>query len=89
MIEGMENSPKLKYAATPPSTSYAYTNSDGYATYNNDLMAEQNRLIQQQNDLLEQILEKPTGISSRDVFQAVRSESTDFFKRNGVGAFAY
>ena len=88
MIEGMENSTKLKYTASPSMPSFT-TDSGSYSVESNDLIAEQTRLIQQQNDLLEQILDKPTGISSRDVFQAVRSESTDFFNRTGRGAFAY
>ena len=51
--------------------------------------AEQNALLREQNALLRQILAKDTGISTRDVFNAVRSENQDFINMTGRSAFAY
>ena len=51
--------------------------------------AEQNQLLREQNALLRQILAKDTGISSRDVFNAVRTEDRNYSLRNGQSAFAY
>ena len=51
--------------------------------------AEQNSLLREQNALLRQILAKDTGISTRDIFDAVRSENRDYINRNGESAFAY
>ncbi len=49
--------------------------------------SEQNALLREQNALLRQILAKDTGISSRDVFNAVRSESSNYTRRTGQPAF--
>ena len=51
--------------------------------------AEQNALLREQNALLRQILAKDTGISTRDVFNAVRSENQDYINMTGRSAFAY
>lgn len=51
--------------------------------------AEQNALLREQNALLRQILAKDIGISTRDVFEAVRSENRDYINRNGESAFAF
>jgi hypothetical protein len=51
--------------------------------------AEQNALLREQNALLRQILAKDTGISTRDIFDAVRSENRNYINRNGESAFAY
>ena len=53
-----------------------------------DANAEQNTLLREQNALLRQILAKDMGISSRDIFDAVRSEDRAYINRNGVSAFA-
>jgi hypothetical protein len=50
---------------------------------------EQNRLLAEQNRLLEQILQKPTGISKREVFEAARSESNNYFNRTGNSPFLF
>ena len=60
----------------------------GIANGVRDANAEQNALLREQNQLLRQILEKDTGISSRDVFNAVRSENKAYINRNGVSALA-
>lgn len=52
-----------------------------------DANAEQNALLREQNSLLRQLLEKEVGISSRDVFNAVRSESNNYTRRTGQPAF--
>ena len=51
--------------------------------------AEQNALLREQNALLRQILAKDTGISTRDVFEAVRTENREYINRNGESAFAF
>lgn len=48
---------------------------------------EELALLRQQNDLLSQILYKGLSISSRDVFNSVRSEARDFYARTGNEAF--
>lgn len=50
--------------------------------------AEQNALLREQNELLMQILEK-TGISSSDLFNAVRRESRQHYNQTGTSAFVY
>lgn len=56
---------------------------------NDTAIMEQNRLLAEQNRLLEQILQKPTGISKREVFEATRSESNNYFNRTGNSPFLY
>ena len=51
--------------------------------------AEQNELLRTQNALLRQLLAKETGISSRDVFNACRSENNNYRNRTGKSAFAF
>lgn len=58
----------------------------GIANGVKDANAEQNALLREQNALLRQILAKDTGISSRDLFNAVRSENRAYISRNGVSA---
>lgn len=50
--------------------------------------AEQNALLREQNELLMQILDK-TGISSSDLFNAVRRESRQHYNQTGTSAFVY
>lgn len=78
--------------ASPETVAYSGATYNGYnSTTNNNgdgvLLAEQNELLRQQNDLLAQLLEKPTGITSRDVFNAARSEANNYYRRTGTGAF--
>ena len=80
--------------ATPESVSYNSNSYSGYSGTNSDgnaenkyLLAEQNALLREQNELLAQILEKPTGISSREAFNAVRGEANNYYRRTGNGAF--
>ena len=51
------------------------------------LLMEQNRLIAQQNVLLERIAEKDTTISANDIFSAMRVESNNYYNRTGNSAF--
>lgn len=61
----------------------------GIANGVKDANSEQNALLREQNALLRQILAKDTGISSRDVFNAVRTESNNYTRRTGQPAFGY
>jgi phage-related holin len=54
---------------------------------NNALIKQQNTMLQQQNTLLNKILEKETGISYKDVFNAVRKGNTEYKLTNGQSAF--
>ena len=50
--------------------------------------AETNQLLRKQNELLQSILEKETGISYKDAFNAVRKGDKEFKAVNGKSAFA-
>lgn len=54
---------------------------------NTALIEEQNRLLREQNQLLTELLDKPTGITSRDVFNAARSEAQNYYNRTGNSPF--
>jgi len=56
---------------------------------NNMLMRQELSLLQRQNDLLMGILEKETGISKGDIFNAVKESDAAFRKRTGRSAFAW
>ena len=78
--------------ATPESVAYSGTTYSSYNSAPNSnkdgvLLAEQNELLREQNNLLAQLLEKPTGITSRDIFNATRSEANNYYRRTGNGAF--
>lgn len=45
-------------------------------------------LLQEQNDLLRQLLQKEFGITEGAIFRAVRTQNSQFMKQNGVSAFA-
>lgn len=54
-----------------------------------DAMQEQNAILRSQNTILTQILAKEWGITSGDVFNAVRSENSRYVSRTGRSAFSY
>lgn len=62
-----------------------------YSSYSNTMnassMAEQNKLLQEQNDLLRQIASKDLTISSSEVFNATRSEANNYYNRTGNSPF--
>lgn len=53
------------------------------------LLMEQNRLLERQNMLLEQIANKDNTISVNDIFGAMQSANNDYFNRTGNSAFAF
>lgn len=55
----------------------------------NTLMRQEISLLQRQNDLLMGILQKETGISRDDIFNAVRESDVIFYKRTHRGAFEH
>lgn len=79
----MLTSPETVAYRTGSYQTYSGSDSNG----NNMYAAEQNELLRQQNELLMQILEKPTGISSRDIFNATRSEASSYYNRTGNSPF--
>jgi hypothetical protein len=52
-----------------------------------DANSEQNTILREQNALLRQILAKDMGISSRDIFNATRTEANNYTRRTGQPAF--
>lgn len=54
---------------------------------NNSLLREELQLMRTQNDLLRALLEKETGISSRDIFNSVRQSAYEYNRRTGNSAF--
>ena len=55
----------------------------------NDNGGDEVTLLREQNDLLRQIASKNVTISSRDVFNAVRDENSDYITRTGKNALAF
>lgn len=53
------------------------------------LIMEQNRLLERQNMLLEQIASKDNTISVNDIFGAMQSANNDYFNRTGNSAFVF
>ena len=77
----------------PPKLALAgggYVAANGYGMSNDnsaELLIQQNELIAEQNRLLSIIAQKDMSISSRDVFNAVRSESNNYYNRTGNSPF--
>ena len=57
-----------------------------YAAVSN-AMSQQNAILLKQNEYLAGILSKDYGISSKDIFNATRSEATSYYNRTGRPAF--
>ena len=55
---------------------------------NNSLMRQEIELMRRQNELLMDLVEKETGISAREVFNAVRKEAANYKRVTGRTAFA-
>ena len=53
------------------------------------LIMEQNRLLERQNMLLEQIASKDNTISVNDIFGAMQSANNDYYNRTGNSAFVF
>ena len=67
--------------------SYVTYNGNSYNTDNSGAVAEQNALLREEITLLRQIADKDVSISSKDVFNAVRSENRDYMNRTGSSPF--
>lgn len=74
-----------------PQPSMNYNNSYGNGVYGSDnyAIAEQNALLQEQNNLLRQIASKNVTISSREVFNAVVNENRDYVNRTASSPFVF
>jgi hypothetical protein len=83
MIVGEMASPSMPVMA---SNSY-----NGYSTSGASAsdIAEQNRLLAEQNQLLRVIADKELTVSTREVFEATRKESNNYFNRTGESPFFY
>ena len=55
---------------------------------NNMLMRQEIAILQKQNELLAQILEKETGISSKELFSSVKNSAKEYTARTGRPAFS-
>lgn len=80
--------------ATPESVAVQSGSYSSYSGFSGDseqtaLMAEQNRLLAEQNQLLMEIAGKDVSISSRDVFNAVKSESKRYNNMTGSSPFLF
>lgn len=54
---------------------------------NNALLRKEINLLQRQNELLTELIEKDSGITYRDVFQAARRGNAEYKRINGKSAF--
>jgi hypothetical protein len=83
MIVGEMASPSMPVMA---SNSY-----NGYSTSGASAsdIAEQNRLLAEQNQLLRVIADKELTVSTREVFEATRKESNNYYNRTGESPFFY
>lgn len=93
IINGMRQF-KNAQMVSPPTVAYANGmasfNATSSQTANNDLlMAEQNQLIAEQNRLLQIIANKNVTISSREVFNATRAEAQNYNNRTGNSPFLF
>ena len=93
IISGMSQF-KNAQMVSPPTLAYANgmasVSATSNQTTNNDLlMAEQNQLIAEQNRLLQIIANKNVTISSREVFNATRQEAQNYNNRTGNSPFLF
>ena len=73
---------------TPTTPSYQMSSYQATNDRNTEYaMNEQNALLREQNDLLRQLVAKDTTISSKDVFNAVRGETSNYYNRTGNNPF--
>lgn len=94
MLNGMEKVSKYRYSASPSalafggsSMSQAYVGS--MSRGDSEALQEQNKLLAEQNRLLQIIANKDVTISSRDVFNATRSEAQNYNNRTGNSPFLF
>ena len=89
--QAMRNFGALASPPTLTANGYSANGVTGVAGRSNSdaLLMEQNRLIERQNALLEQIANKDTTISVNDIFGAMQSANNDYFNRTGNSAFVF
>lgn len=80
--------------ASPPTFTASGYSANGITgasglTSSDALIIEQNRLLERQNMLLEQIANKDTTISINDIFGAMQSANNDYYNRTGNSAFVF
>ena len=94
MLDGMADASKFKYNPVMPSTAYSGNVTSGYATGSNETrtyeaIVAQTKVLDEQNRLLQMILQKPSGITSREVFDATRREAQNYNNRTGNSPFLF
>jgi hypothetical protein len=77
--------------ASPSMPVMAQNSYNGYSTSGASAsdIAEQNRLLAEQNQLLRVIADKELTVSTREVFEATRKESNNYYNRTGESPFFY
>lgn len=70
-----------------PITNNSMTRGYGSTSDNASEIARQNELLAEQNQLLRQIAAKELTVSSKDVFNATRSEANNYYNRTGYSPF--
>ena len=81
MIVGEMAKPNIVKPAATSSISFNSQSSD------NAMVAEQNALLREEVQLLRQIAGKEFGITESEVFNAVRRQSNNYYKRTGASPF--
>lgn len=77
------------YGSTQYTGNTSYSASTDSARYNEQAVQEQNALLREEIRLLQQIANKNVSISSRDVFDATRNESENYYNRTGNSPFLF
>lgn len=88
MLDGMASASKYRYSASPSNSGFnsGITNS---SSNDRDLVMELIAETREQNSLLRRIADKEFSVSSRDVFNATRSESNSYYNRTGNSPFVF
>jgi hypothetical protein len=88
MLDGMASANRYSYTASPSSVGFNGGISNS-SNSNSDLIMQLISETQEQNRLLRQIASKDFSVSSRDVFNATRSESNNYYNRTGNSPFVF
>ena len=88
MLDGMASANRYSYTASPSSVGFNGGISSS-SNSNSDLIMQLISETQEQNRLLRQIASKDFSVSSRDVFNATRSESNNYYNRTGNSPFVF
>lgn len=88
MLDGMASASKYRYSASPSNVALSGGISNS-SINDRDLVMELIAETREQNSLLRRIADKEFSVSSRDVFNATRSESNNYYNRTGNSPFVF